>query len=289
MRVVVVGSTGMIGGRVVEALRARGDEVVEVSRSEGVVWSGPPEPLPEGTLDGADAVINLSGAPLAGKRWTDAYKEEIRRSRVDLTRELVEAMARDTSFDGAFLAASAVGIYGPSEEQLDESSPPGDDYLARLCRDWEAAAAEAARGGVRVVNLRTGLVLANEGELLPKLASLAKSGLGGPLGGGDQWFPWIHIADEVGIILWALDGAVSGPVNLTAPGVVRQEEFADELREVVGRSFGLPTPAFALKLTMGEAAEMVLSGQRPAPQVALDGGYDFRFPDLGPALRDLLG
>lgn len=289
MRVVVVGSTGLVGRAVVEALTARGDEVVEVARSSGVVWAGPPDPLPDGTLDGAQAVINLAGAPLAGKRWTQAYKEEIRRSRVDLTRELVEAMARDTAFDGAFLGASAVGFYGARDAELDETAPPGDDYLATLCRDWEAAAAEAARGGVRVVHLRTGLVLAEEGELLPRLASLARSGLGGPLGGGDQWFPWIHIADEVGIILWALDGAVSGPVNLTAPGAVRQREFADELRDVVGRSFGLPTPGFALKLAMGEAAELALSGQRPLPRVALDGGYDFRFPALGPALRDLLG
>ncbi len=289
MRVVIVGSTGLIARRVVEALRARGDEVVEVSRSEGTVWPGPPEAFPEDALAGADAVINLAGAPLAGPRWTDAYKEEMRSSRIDLTREIVEAMARDTDFDGAFLAGSAVGIYGTGDQELDESSPPGDDYLATLCHDWEVAAAEAARGGVRVVNLRTGLVLADEGPLLPRLASLAKTGLGGALGGGDQWFPWIHIDDEVGIILWALDGAVEGPVNLTAPGVVRQKQFARELRGVVGRPFGLPTPGFALKMAMGEAAGMALSGQRPAPRVALDGGYEFRFPELEPALRDLVG
>ncbi len=295
LRVVVVGASGLIGRRVVAGLVARGDDVVAVSRSgaevEGVGgarWAGPSEPLPDGLLDGADAVINLAGAPLAGRRWTDAYRVEIRESRIDLTRALVAAMPRD-GFAGAFLSASAVGIYVDRDEELDETSAPGDGYVAELCQDWEAEAERASPQGIRVVLLRSGLVLADEGPLFPRMVSLARWFLGGSLGGGRQWFPWIHVADEVGLILWALDGDLAGPLNLTAPGAVRQREFAAALRRELGRTVGCPTPRIALRLVLGEAAHVALEGQRPAPRAALDGGYAFRFPELGPALRDLRG
>ncbi len=290
MRVVVVGASGLIGRRVAEALEARGDEVRRVTRAgEGgaVRWRGPPEPVPGDLLDGAVAVVNLAGAPLAGRRWTARYKAEIRRSRVALTDALAQALPSD--WQGALVNASAVGYYGARGEELDETSAPGDDYLAHLCVDWEAAARRAEPAAARVVLLRSGLVLADEGPLLPRLATLARSMLGGSLGDGRQWFPWIHVDDEVALVLWALDRPeVRGPVNLTSPGVVRQRDFAAALRAVVGRSVGLPAPALGLRLALGEAAAAALSGQRPAPRVALDGGYEFRFPALEPALRDLL-
>lgn len=290
MRVVVLGASGLIGRRVSAALEARGDDVVRVTRGgtgAAVAWPGPPEPFPRDALQGAEAVINLSGAPIAGRRWTDGYKAKLRRSRVELTDAVAQALPSD--WQGALLNGSAVGYYGDRDEELDEASPPGDDYLAHLCVDWEAAARRAQPPAARVVLLRSGLVLADEGPLLPRLATFARSMLGGSLGDGRQWFPWIHIDDEVALVLWALDRAeVRGPMNLTAPGVVRQREFAAELRAVVGRSVGLPAPSLGLRLGLGEAADALLAGQRPAPRVALDGGYEFRFPILEPALRDLL-
>lgn len=297
MRVAVTGASGLIGQAVGAALIARGDGVVTLTRSgasgiagaQDVRWDPAEGPLPSDALDGVDAVVNLAGAPIAGPRWSDERKELIRESRVRTTRLVVDALARDGA-PRVLVSGSAVGYYGTGEEQVDETSPPGDDFLARTALAWEREAARAHEFGVRVVVVRTGIVLSLEGGALPPLARPVKAFAGGPIGGGRQWMPWIHIDDEIGIILHALDhGAVSGALNGTAPDVVRQREFVRALGEVLGRPSSLPTPAVALRLAMGEMSVLALEGQRAVPRATLASGYAFAYPELGPALRALYG
>lgn len=297
MRVAVTGASGLIGQTLGAALIARGDGVVTLTRSgasgiagaQDVRWDPAEGPLPSDALDGVDAVVNLAGAPIAGPRWSDERKELIRESRVRATRLVVDALARDGA-PRVLVSGSAVGYYGTGEEQVDETSPPGDDFLARTALAWEREAARAHEFGVRVVVVRTGIVLSLEGGALPPLARPVKAFAGGPIGGGRQWMPWIHIDDELGIILHALDhGAVSGALNGTAPDVVRQREFVRALGEVLGRPSSLPTPAVALRLAMGEMSVLALEGQRAVPRATLASGYAFAYPELGPALRALYG
>ena len=252
-------------------------------------WDPAEGPLPSDALDGVDAVVNLAGAPIAGPRWSDERKELIRESRVRTTRLIVDALARDGA-PRVLVSGSAVGYYGTGEDEVDETDPPGDDFLAQTALAWEREAARAHEFGVRVVVVRTGIVLSLEGGALPPLARPVKAFAGGPIGGGRQWMPWIHIDDEVGIILHALDHeTVSGALNGTAPDVVRQREFVRALGEVLGRPSSLPTPAIALRLAMGEMSVLALEGQRAVPRATLASGYAFAHPELGPALRDLYG
>ncbi len=297
MRVAVVGATGMIGRAVSRALAARGDEVVAVSRSgaagvegaEDVRWDPAEGPPPERAVAGADAMVNLAGAPIEGKRWTAARKREIHESRVLTTRLIVNALAREGS-PGALVNGSAVGYYGPRDAEVDETAGPGADFLAATCTAWEREALRAQDGGARVVCVRTGIVLDADGGALPKLALPVKAFAGGPIGGGRQWVPWIHIADEVGLILLALDrDDVAGPLNAAAPDPVRQGDFVKALGRVLGRPTVVPTPAVALRLAMGEMATLALDGQRAVPRAALRAGYAFRFTEPEAALRDLLG
>ena len=294
MKVAVAGANGLIGSHLVRALRDRGDEVVPLVRSPrapgDVRWD--PKGGGEWTkaLDGADGVVNLAGANVGGKRWTDEYKREIRESRLQSTRALVEAMRAASRRPGVFVSASAVGYYGDrGEEEVTESTSPGSDFLATLCREWEEEADRAGQLGVRTVLLRTGVVLERNDSALAKMIPAFKAFVGGPIGSGRQWFPWIHIDDEVGLILWALDGTVRGPVDAVSPAPVRMKEFARALGRALRRPALFPVPAFALRLAVGEMAEVLLGGQRALPRKALEGGFRFRFGEVDAALQDVLG
>ncbi len=293
MRVCVVGATGLIGGRLAAALLARGDDVVAVSRrgasgvagAEDVRWDPAEGPPPAAATEGADAVVNLAGVPIGGRRWTADRKREIRESRTIPTRLLVEALAAEGA-PRVLVNGSAVGFYGPTEDEVDESSPPGSDFLADTCVAWEREALRARDHGVRVVLLRTGIVLSADGGALPQMALPVKLFAGGPIGGGRQWVPWIHIDDEVGLILRALDDPeVAGPLNATAPEPVRQRELVRAIAAALGRPAVLPTPAVALRLAMGEMATLALDGQRAVPRAALARGHEFVHTDVRESLR----
>ncbi len=292
MRVTIIGATGLIGRRVAAALVERGDEVVALVRGGAnvagarvVVWDGK-GPVPDGALDGCRAVINLAGSPI-GRRWNDEVKREIVASRVDLTARVVEALGRSGST--VLVNASAVGYYGNREEEVDESAAPGRGFLADVCQRWEAAARRAEAHGARVVMLRTSVVLSTDGGALPQMLTPAKLGLGGPIAGGRQWFPWVHIDDAAGIVLRAVDDAtISGPVNVVSPGILRQGEFAKALGHALHRPALTPAPGFAIKLMLGEGAQIVTQGQHAVPRAALAAGYDFRFANAADALADLL-
>jgi uncharacterized protein (TIGR01777 family) len=292
MKVAVAGANGLIGSNLVRALRARGDEVVPLVRNPRgpgeVRWD--PKAGGEWTkaLDGVDGLVNLAGANVGAKRWSDEYKKEIRESRLQATRALVDAMRASTRRPRVFVSASAVGYYGGrGDEEVTESTPAGSDFLAEVCKAWEEEAARAEQLGVRTVLLRTGVVLDRNDGALKKMVPPFKAFVGGPIGSGQQWVPWIHIGDEVGLILWALDGTVRGPVDATAPNPARMQDFARALGRALDRPSLLPVPAFALRLAIGEMAEVLLGGQRALPRRALDGGYRFQFDDLERALTDL--
>jgi uncharacterized protein len=291
----VVGATGLIGRRLVAALRSRGDEAVAVSRggdavagAPGVRWQPAAEPFPSAARAGTQAIVNLAGAPI-GMRWGAGRKRAIRESRILSTRGAAAAVGEGGP--GTLVNASGAGYYGArGDEELTEEAGPGGDFLAQTCVLWEREAAAAEGRGGRAVMLRTGVVLAAEGGGLPRLALPTRLFVGGPLSGGRQWLPWIHVEDQVGLILFALDRPdVRGPVNAVAPGAVRQREFAAALGRVLARPGGVPTPAAAVRLVMGEASLIALEGQRPVPAKALAAGYGFRYPELEPALRDVLG
>jgi len=296
MRVAVVGATGLIGRRLVAALVARGDEVVPLSRRGGEVagvsgtrWDPVEGPLRPDVLAGADAAVNLAGAPIQGRRWTAQRKRELWDSRVGTTQRLVESLGG--SEVRVLVNASAVGYYGAcGDEMIDEDHPPGTGFLGDLCAAWEAAARAAASDRVRVALGRTGLVLAAEGGILPVTARPVRLFVGGPLGDGRQWQPWIHIDDVVGMILKAVDDdAVDGAFNATGPEPVRQREYAKALGRVLGRPAVLPTPSFVLRLAMGEMSEIALTGQRAVPARMTAAGYAFEYPGLEGAMRAELG
>ena len=301
MKVIVAGANGLIGQHLLSKLRSRGDEVIALVRDTRgqhpwardvklVEWDGKSQGSWGAHLDGADAVVNLSGAPVAGKRWTPAWKQEIRSSRIDSTKALVSALASVGRKPRAFIAGSAIGYYGfPGDAPLDESAKSGDDFLAGVCRDWEAEARRAEPLGVRTVLLRTGVVLAAPGGALQQMLPPFKAFLGGPIGDGQQWFSWIHIEDEVGLILWALDGKAQGPLNAVAPEPVTMKTFCKALGKALHRPSWLPVPAFALRAALGEFANMLTGSQRVVPKAALDGGYAFKFPRVEEALLDLMG
>jgi uncharacterized protein (TIGR01777 family) len=250
-------------------------------------------------VDGAGAVINLAGQSVAGRRWSEEYKRQIRESRLASTRALVGAIGAARVRPRVFLCASAVGFYGDrGDQQLDESAGPGRDFLAGVCADWEREAAAAAalppaQGAepVRVVQLRTGVVLAPpaEGGALAKMVTPFQLFAGGPLGSGRQWFPWIHLDDEVAAIVWSLDHAeVHGPTNLVAPGAQTMADFCRTLGQVLRRPSWAPVPAVALRLLVGEMAEVLLGGQRAVPAQLTRTGFRFRYTESAAALRAAL-
>lgn len=291
MRVAVVGVTGLIGRRLARALAARGDEVVGFSRrgaavpgARAVRWDRATEPLPVAALEGVDAVVNLAGEPIQRGRWTAARRRAIRESRVGTTARIVAALAAAGA--RPLVSASAVGYYPSGERVLDESSPPGEGFLAETCVAWERAAREAESLGARVVLARIGVVLARDGGALPSMARPVRLFVGGPLGDGRQWVSWVHVEDVVGLLLLALDRPdLRGPVNVTAPRPVRQHDLVRAIASALGRPAVVPTPALVLRVALGELSRVVLEGQRVVPRVALEAGYRFRYEDVGEAVR----
>jgi len=293
----ITGASGFVGQALLPALKLEGYDVVAVSRkvrdtASGVRWVlGDPVTVDDWQreVDGAFGLINLAGEPIIGKRWTPEQKKALRDSRVVTTQNLVTAIAQARQKPSVLVSASAIGLYPKNEEtELDETSRPADDFLGKLCQEWEDAAKVAEVHGVRTVLLRIGVVLGRNGGALERMLPVFKWGLGGPLGSGNQWFSWVHLADVVGLILWALaSGQVQGPVNAVAPNPVRMKDFASTLGKVLNRPAFLPAPSFALNLVLGESAQVVLDGQRVLPKAALQQGYTFRFPELEAALRDL--
>jgi uncharacterized protein (TIGR01777 family) len=233
-----------------------------------------------------DAFVNLAGVGIADGRWDADHRRAIVDSRVTTTRRLVDAIKPGSP--AMFISGSAIGYYGPGDDPVDETAPAGNDFLADVCIQWEAEAAKA-EDVTNLVILRTGIVLSRDGGALPKLLRPARLGAGGPLGGGRQWQSWVHIDDEVGVVRHLLSHpCVSGPVNATAPNPVRQAQMAQILGHLLHRPAVVPTPAFAVRLVLGGAAEMALTGQCVLPTVALRSGYEFVYRDLEPALRNLL-
>lgn len=303
-RVVVVGATGLIGRKVCAALVERGYEVVVFSRdprgarakvpgaADYVAWT-PSESGPwASAIDGAYGVLNFAGASIAGKRWTPAYKRAIRDSRVVGTRGLVGAMAAARERPRVFVSGSAVGYYGPRDDTpLDEDAPPGEGFLTGVVEEWEAEALQAEALGARTVIVRTaGIVLDRTEGALPRILLQFKLFAGGPILPGTQWLSWIHHRDEVGIILLALeDERARGPINAVAPDVQRYRDFARTLGRVMGRPSWAPVPGFAVRLLVGEAAELVTTGQRVVPKRVQELGYRFQYPASEGALRDVLG
>ncbi|MEA2363056.1 MAG: uncharacterized protein QOD71_2201 [Thermoleophilaceae bacterium] len=303
MRVAVTGATGTIGRALVSELRERGDDVTALSRdaerasaSLGIPaeqWAQPTrEPPPAAALRGRDAVVHLLGETIA-QRWSDDAKREIRDSRVLATRNLVAGLRALPAGERprVLVSQSAVGVYGArGDERLDESAPPGDDFLAKVVRDWEAEARAAEDLGVRVVLTRTGVVLSESGGALEKMLPFFKLGIGGPVAGGRQYVPWVHLDDVVGAMPFALDTeAASGPLNVTAPEPATNKELSRTLGRVLRRPAFAPVPALAVKTLYGEMAMIVTTGQRAVPARLTELGYAFRRPDLEGALREATG
>jgi|LakMenEpi03Aug12_release.lakeMendotaPanAssembly.Ray.scaffolds.fasta_scaffold76867_2 uncharacterized protein (TIGR01777 family) len=295
MKIVISGASGLIGTPLVTRLRGKGHEVVRLVRrapARGEAqWDPKAGVLDPAILEGADAVIHLSGAGIGDKRWTDAYKREVLESRTLSTSLLARTIATLERKPRVFLSGSAIGIYGArDDEALTESSAHGTGFLADVCEQWEAAAAPASDAGVRTVFLRTGIVLSPQGGALKKLLAVFKIGIGGRFGSGKQWQSWISLDDELGAIEFLLDAPVSGPVNLTAPQPVTNAEFTRVLARVVKRPAVLPIPSFGPKLLLGaELADALLfTGQRVLPNVLTTNGYVFAHATLEDALRALL-
>ena len=301
-KIIITGATGSIGRRLVEKLVARGDEVIIFTRNiekakrempgavKYVKWDyQKPEEWKE-RINGVDVVIHLAGANLSSKRWNEEFKKLAYDSRVVSTRNLVEAISSVEKKPKAFICASAVGYYGNKyDEVLNEESTPGDDYMASLCKDWEAEAAKVEQYGVRRISVRTGLVLSKDEGVLKQLLLPFKLFAGGPLGNGRQWFPWIHIDDIVGIYLQAIDNAdLNDAINAASPGIVRMKEFARTFGKVLHRPSLLNIPKFAMKIVAGEVAEYAVMSQRISVDKLLNAGYKFNFEKLEEALRDIL-
>lgn len=289
MIVTITGGTGFIGRALVRRLEARGDTVRLLSRSRGpYLWDPLAGPPPPGSLDGATAVVHLAGETVS-QRWTEAAKLRIRDSRVTGTLNLVEGLQRLESPPAVLIASSAVGFYGDrGDEILDESSAPGTGFLPEVCQQWENASYSARSLGIRVVTKRTGIVLHPEGGALAKMLLPFKLGLGGRLGSGRQWMPWIHLDDMIESILFSIDNnQIAGPVNAVSPNPVRNQEFVWSLARALRRPAIFPAPAFAMKLILGEMSEIVLGGQRVLPRVLTQSGYQFRYPSLDIALASL--
>lgn len=304
--VVLTGGTGLIGKALTQALTARGDKVVLLVRNPEKAKSELPnlagyyawDAMSEGgewttAMASADAVVHLAGTPVAA-RWNDEYKKQIYDSRIISTRNLVRTIAQSQAKPKVFVTASGVGYYGNQgysndEPMLDESAPPAADFLAKVCIDWEKEAFEAEKFGVRAVAIRTGVVLSTKGGALEKMLTPFKLFAGGPLGSGKQWVSWIHIDDQVGLYLFAIDNEmVTGALNAVSPNPVQMQKLAETLGKVLSRPAIFPVPKAALELLFGEAASVIAEGQRVSPKRALELGFSFNYPTLEGALRDLI-
>jgi uncharacterized protein (TIGR01777 family) len=306
MRVFVTGGTGLVGSRLIRELRKRSDEVAVLTRRPDVarqkldpgcrVVEG--DPMQAGPwmaeVEACDAVVHLAGENIFGRRWNAEFKDLLLQSRTQSTRQVVEALGRaprrQDDSPKILVNASAVGYYGShGDEELTESSPPGDDLLARTCIAWEQEAQAAVPVGVRLAILRIGIVLDGQGGALPRMLTPFKLFVGGPVGSGTQYMSWIHLDDMVGLCLLVLDNpGAAGPLNATAPGPVTNKEFSRAIGRVLGRPSFFRTPGVMLRLGLGEVAEVITTGQRVLPRRALELGHTFKFPELNAALRDVL-
>jgi hypothetical protein len=302
MKMIIAGGTGFIGSALIDRLARQGHALTVLTHikksltpagATALAWhpgtSGDWRRALDETMADADGVINLAGESIAAGRWSKARKEKLRSSRIEATRALVDAMAKTRGKTKFLINGSAVGYYGPrGDEPITEAEHPGSDFLARLCIEWEAEARRAEALDVRVVLLRTGIVLGRGGGALAKMIPAFKFFVGGPLGSGGQWMPWIHLEDEVGLIDFLVEANARGAVNATAPEPVTMREFCATLGKVMRRPCWTPVPAFVLRAALGEMADILLTGQRAVPAAAEKLGYRFRFPKLADALRNIL-
>jgi uncharacterized protein (TIGR01777 family) len=297
-RVIVTGATGLVGAPLVAALEQAGAQVIRGVRrpvrdaNREMYWNAEQGDIDSGKLEDAAAVIHLAGENVAGRRWTESFKRLLRDSRVKGTHLIADAIAHAGAKPRALVCASAIGYYGSrGDERLTENSPPGDDFLAGVCREWEAACQPARDAGVRVVNARIGVVLSPDGGALAKMLTPFKLGLGGKIGDGRQYISWIALHDVVAALEFlAATPSLRGPVNLTAPAPVTNADFTKTLGHVLSRPTLIPMPTFAARLAFGEMADAtLLSSTRVLPQTLVDAGYAFQSPQLEPALRRLLG
>jgi len=298
LKILISGASGLVGKSLASALQADGHSVSRLvrpgnARAAGdVAWDPHAATVDVAAMEGFDAVVHLSGANISERRWTPARKAELRSSRIDTTRVLVDALATLEKKPGVFVCASAIGFYGDrGEEILTESSTNGTDFISLLVRDWEAEAVRAEMSAIRAVRLRFGVVLSREGGALPRMLMPFKFGLGGRLGSGRQWMAWIALEDAIEIIRAAVtDDRMAGALNVTAPNPVRNADFTRATASVLGRPAFFAAPAFALRLAVGEMADaLLLASQRVVPERLVELDYKFRFAELEPALRVILG
>lgn len=300
MKVAITGATGFVGTRLVERLQAEGHQVLILTRNpagakrvfpnlEIVAYTPTESGSWQQSIAGCDAVVNLAGAPIAEDRWTPERKQEILNSRKLGTQKIVEAISQANPKPGVLVNASAIGYYGTSETaQFDESSPAGNDFLAKVCQEWEAEAQKVKQTGTRLVILRLGIVL-GKGGALAKMLPPFQLFAGGPIGSGRQWFSWIHREDLVNLILFSLSHPeVEGVLDATAPNPVRMAEFCNILGQVLNRPSWLPVPGFALEVLLGDGAMVVLEGQQVLPQRTLSCGFKYQYPTIKPALEQIL-
>ena len=302
MKIAIIGGTGLIGIALSKELKNRGDEILLISRDSHSAksknkfavkyfkWDYKTHQHLTVQINNYDAVINLTGEPITGKRWNNSYMDELRNSRIEITKYVAEAICNCSEKPKVFISSSATGFYGNvKNEILNENSNSGNDFLAKLCVDWENASEKVATENIRLVHIRTGVVLTKEGGALKKMLLPYRLFLGGPLGNGNQWFPWIHIQDEVGAIIFAIaNDKIKGPINLTAPIPVKMKDFSKFLGKVLNRPSFFNVPKLALRMVVGKVADVLVSSQRVLPQKLLDSGYKFKFVEVEDAFKDLL-
>ena len=296
MKVIVTGATGLVGSELVPFLTKQGHDVYRLTHSKpreahDISWDPSQKQLPKSRLEGAEVFVHLAGENIAGRRWNPQVKESIRRSRVDGTKLLCETIGQLQTLPKTLICASAIGYYGNrGTEMLNETSAPGTGFLADLCQEWEALCEPARAMGIRVVNLRIGVILSPKGGALAKMLPPFKLGGGGVVGSGNQYWSWITVDDVVGIIQHCITNEkISGPVNTTAPSPVTNYEFTKTLGSVLGRPTVVPMPGFLARLLLGEMADdLLLASTRVMPNRLSETGYQFLYPTLEPALRHLL-
>jgi uncharacterized protein (TIGR01777 family) len=301
-KVIITGASGLIGRQLFKELLNRGDEITIFARDPAsakqqlpgakdyVKWDYLELDPWQKMVDGKNAIIHLAGANISGKRWTEKYKKEILESRIISTQNLIKAIGNSNNKPECFIISSAVGYYGDAgNETLTEASPSGNDFLSKVCTKWELESHKVDELGIRRVNVRTGVVISADGGALKKMLLPFKFFVGGPLGNGKQWFPWIHIDDITRIYIDALDNTkIKGPINAAAPGIVSMKEFSKKLGNTLNRPSIFSVPKVILRLVIGKVTESVLASQRVVPKTLLDSGFKFKFENIQEALRDLL-
>jgi uncharacterized protein (TIGR01777 family) len=297
VKIAITGASGLIGRALTTSLVADGHQVIPVVRKpssatpDAIQWNPAAGTIEASKFEGVDGVVHLAGAGIGDKRWSDSYKREILESRTKGTELLARTLVSLSAPPSVMVSGSAIGFYGDTgDTAVDETAPAGNDFLAKVCVDWEAAAAPATEAGIRVPFLRTGIVLTTDGGALAKMLPLFRFGLGGRMGSGKQWWSWISMADEIGAIRWLLDHDVSGPINATAPSPVTNSQFTKALGEAMHRPTFAPVPSFGPKLLLGaELADALLfTSARVVPRALEASGYSFAHPTIGAALRDVL-